>query len=192
MTGESLPVPTIVQRLLTSVLPLIAVTAAAVILLLPVTAQANGRVTKFVRQEAGPYEIALGMIPDSPVVGSLHLTMNVLDLSSQTPVLDATVAVTGRGPEAEVAEIGPLTAFNNPTNPAFYGINTEVDRVGIWTFTVAVSGDRGDASTDFLIKVETPNPISKVLTWVTVMVFVALVGFGLYPFLRDRMRRRRT
>lgn len=165
--------------------------AVVATLVLPAAANANGRVAKFITQVAGPYEIALGTIPDTPVVGNLHLTMTVTDTLSNTLVLDAEVTVTGTGPEGNGVEIGPLVAQNNPTSPAFYDITTSVDRIGIWTLTVSVSSDLGDASTDFALKVQTRNPISRVLTWVTVLVFLALVGLGLLPFLRQRGRRRR-
>ena len=51
---------------------------------LPANVSANGRAGQFVRQVAGPYEIALGTILDSPVVGALHLTMTIRKRISET------------------------------------------------------------------------------------------------------------
>ena len=172
-------------------LGLLALVWAGVLIGLPSTAHANGRVTELQKKQAGPYEIALGTIPGTPIVGNLHLTMTVADRASGAFLLDARVSVTGSGPGGQVPEIGPLEAENNPISPNFYDINTTVDRVGFWTFTVSISGDLGEASTDFTLNVETPNPFLRALTWLTVVVFFALVGLGLLPFIRQRGRRRR-
>ena len=37
------------------------------------------------------------------------------------------------GPDSTAPEIGPLAAATNLTGPAFYDINTSVDRVGVWS-----------------------------------------------------------
>lgn len=150
----------------------------------------NGRVGQLLTQVAGPYEIALGTIPDKPVVGLLHLTLTVSDASSKTPLLDASVTVEGRGPERETSEIGPLSALNSVKDPAFYDISTSVDRVGVWTFTVRVSGDLGDASTDYSIRVREPSPLYGIFTWVTVVLFISVIGLGALPSIRARRRRR--
>ena len=154
-------------------------------------ASANGRVAKFIRQEAGPYGISLGTIPDTPVVGPLHLTMNIIDLSSSTFVRDAQVTVATTGPDSNSTEIGPLMAENNLLDPNFYDVTTSVDRVGTWTLTVSVSSELGNASSDFAIEVKRANPFFGIFTWVTVLVFFAVVGLGLLPYLRERGRRRK-
>lgn len=155
----------------------------------PMAAHANGRVGEFVTRVAGPYEIALGTIPDPPVVGSLHLTMTVADSTSRVPILDADVTVTGSGPVSDAVEIGPLETQRSPTTPLFYDVSTSVDRVGTWIFTVSVVGDLGEAATDFALKVETANPAYRVVTWVTIVAFFAVLGLGLLPLLRKRGKR---
>ena len=176
-----------IVRICVALLTLIATTSSDVV-------RANGRVARSVTQSAGPYQVSLGTIPATPVVGNLHLTMTVTEVSSQTLVLDAEVMVSGRGPGQTDAEIGPISAQKNLSDLAFYDVNTAVDRVGIWTFAVAVSGAAGAGSTEFTLQVETPSPVFRVLTWVTVVVFFSLVGLGLMPFIRQRgmgKRRRR-
>jgi hypothetical protein len=152
------------------------------------TASANGRVGELVKRDAGPYEVALGTIPDNPIVGTLHITMTVRDKAADEYVLDADVVITGVGPEGDAIEIGPLSARNSPTSPNFYEVNTEVDRTGVWVFTVTVDGGQGEASAEYPIKVKTASAASKVFTWVTVVMFFALVGLGLFPFIRKRLR----
>lgn len=154
-------------------------------------AYANGRVVDFVRQTAGPYEIALGTIPSDPVVGRLHLTMTITVISTQELVLDAGVAVSGTGPDADSAELGPIMGQNNPSNPAFYDVNTSVDRVGTWTFNVSVDGEAGQAATDFSIEVKRSTPIGGIVTMLVLVALVIVVGLSLRAYLSDRGKRRR-
>ena len=159
----------------------------AALTLLPSEAWANGRVAQFVRQVAGPYEIALGTVPNQPVVGPLHMTMTVTEVASDEPMLDAEVVVTGVGPEpepgVEAADVGPIEADVGVTSLGFYDVNTSVDRAGAWTFTVDVSAGPGEASTQFAIDVRPDSGAFRLLTWVT-------VGMGLLPIIRERSRRR--
>ena len=152
--------------------------------------QANGRVGQFVSNIAGPYRIALGTIPDRPVVGVLHLTVTVTEASSDTPVLNAEVTVAGTGPERDTPEIGPFVAVTNPVDPLYYDISTSVDRIGLWSFTVSVNSSLGEASTDYLIEVRSPNPFLGIFSWVTILLFVTVVGLGILPSLRAMRRRR--
>lgn len=154
------------------------------------TVSANGKVTQFERQAAGPYEIALGTIPGKAVTGPLHLTVTVSELASQDPIFDADVVITGRGPESQAPEVGPLTAQSSPTDPVFYDASAEVGRVGSWVFTVAVRGELGEAAADFEVDVGSPSTFGQVLTWIAVVVFFVLVTLGLAPLLRHRFRRR--
>ena len=153
-------------------------------------AHANGRVVKFERKAAGPYEIALGTIPSPPIVGALHLTVTVNVLDGGRSVTNAVIMVSGVGPDKGGPRIGPVETSNTPTNPPIYDGTTAVDRLGLWTLTVEVDSDPGKASADFVLEVKESNPILQLITWVTVVVFLALVGLGLFPFLRDRARRR--
>ena len=87
---------------------LLALAATVALALPPVAAFANGRVIQFERRIAGPYEIAVGTIPQSPVIGSLHLTMSISDAATDTRILNAEVTVMGRWPESDTIEIRPL------------------------------------------------------------------------------------
>ena len=168
-----------------------AAAAALAVALTPAVAYANGRVLEYQRQTAGPYEIALGTIPSPPTVGSLHLSITVTDVAGDAPVLDASVTVLGTGPGEDAPETGPLEASNSPTDPVYYEATAPVESLGAWTFMVTVDGEPGRASANFILEVVELNPILQVITWVTVVLFFALVGLGLFPFVRDRLRKSR-
>ena len=157
-----------------------------------ITAHANGRVVEFEVQRAGPYEIAVGTIPETPRVGNLHLTLAVTDALSGMYFLTAGITVTGIGPASEAVEIGPLTALNNPGEPAFYDVSTSVDRVGTWNFTVAVSSDLGEASADFPIEVRGSSPMTGIILLVALLAFLSVTGFSIRIYLRERGKGRRV
>jgi len=160
--------------------------ASVALLLVSVPAFANGRVQNFVTQSAGPYTLAIGTIPETPVVGNLHLTISVADESSGAYLLDAEVSVDGTGPGAEAPDLGPIVAEKNPLDPTFYDINTSVDRVGIWKFTIDVSGELGDASTEFEIEVMSVSPIAGILTIVGLVAFLIVLGLSVRAFLKQQ------
>jgi hypothetical protein len=157
-----------------------------VALLWPGPVLANGRVKRLVPQDAGPYTISLGTIPQAPALGSLHLTMTVVERSSGAFIMDARVSVTGAGPGGEAAEIGPLVAQNNPLDPTFYDIGTSVDREGTWTFTVGVSSELGDASSDFPIQVARASPLTGIATLLGFLAFLTVLGLSVRVFLRQQ------
>ena len=153
----------------------------------PSAAHANGRIVDFVRQTAGPYEIALGTIPSTPVVGRLHMTMTITAISTQELVLDAVVVVSGAGgPDSEAPELGPFTAQNNLNDPSFYDVNTSVDRVGTWSFTVSVSGDAGEGTSRFPIEVKESSPVRGIVTLLVLVALVVIVGLSLRAYLTEK------
>lgn len=155
-------------------------------------AHANGRVTQFTRKTVGSYEIAVGTVPSPPVLGALDLTITVADATSKAFILDANVTVSGRGPEdpqgGQAAEMEPVLALSNPPN--FYDALVTVDRVGVWTFTVAVRGRLGEASADFPIRVRGSSIIPGVVTMVSLLVFVVLAGLSARMYFKGQGRSR--
>ena len=72
---------------------------------------ANGRVVEFDRRIAGEYEIALGKIPPSPIVGNFYLSILLTEIATEMPVLGADVVVTAVGPV-------PVDEFGTPIDAA--------------------------------------------------------------------------
>ncbi|MCY4528660.1 MAG: hypothetical protein OXD46_06485 [Chloroflexi bacterium] len=177
------------RRLYTSLL--LAAGLAVFFASFPAPAQANGRVTSFQTKVAGPYEIGLGTIPPSPSVGNLHLALTVTDPASNTPVLDARVALQGTGPDSVEIEIGPTIATNSVQDPAYYEVNTSVGREGIWLFTTIITDAAGEHSADFQVEVKNASPITGILTLVVLLAFLVIFGLSLRASLGGRRRRRK-
>ena len=77
---------------------LVCVALIAVVHIAASQVSANGRVVEFDRRIAGEYEIALGKIPPSPIVGNFYLSILLTESATETPVLGADVVVTAVGP----------------------------------------------------------------------------------------------
>ena len=152
---------------------------------------ANGRVVEFDKRVAGPYEVAVGKIPTSPVVGPLHLTMTVTEIATGLSIIGAEVTVTGTGPDSTEVEIGPIIATSDLQDPTFYDVAMQVDRIGIWVVTVAVSNERGDGSADFPIQVVESSPITGIVTVVAVLAFGVVLGLAVRAFLREKNKGKR-
>ena len=180
---------------------LLGIAAASVVHFTASQAYANGRVVEFDRQIVGPFEIALGKIPPSPIVGNLYLSILLTEVESKAPVLGAKVVVSATGPpiEGEASpmgdgpEIGPIVVNpdSDPQNYAGY-YDTEqpivLDRSGRWVFTVSVDGAAGEAKAEFAVEVTTPNPWPGIVTLVAMLAFIIVLALAIRMYLRERRR----
>ena len=183
---------------------LLGIAAVAAVNFTASQAHANGRTVEFERRIAGPYEIALGKIPPSPIVGNLYLSILLTEVESKAPVLGAEVVVSATGPpiEGEASpmrvrpEIGPIIVNPDPDPQNYAGYyDTEqpivLDRSGWWTFAVNVdSPDAGKASAQFLVNVTTPNPLIGIITLVALLAFIIVVALAIRMYIRERRRSR--
>ena len=162
------------------------------------SAYANGRVVEFDRRVAGPYEIALGKIPPTPIVGNFYLSILLTDAQTKAPVLDANVVVSAVSPVGEdgaaATEIGPIVVNSDPdaeNYPGYYDTEQPIvlDRTGLWTFTVSVDIPEADEATaEFPVEVTTPNPITGIVTLVALLAFIIVVALAIRMYIRERRR----
>lgn len=180
---------------------LLGIAAVGVALVASSPAYANGRTVEFERRIAGPYEIAFGKIPPSPVVGNFFLSILLTDTASNAPVLGADVVVSATGPPVEGEttptrdgpEIGPIVVNPDPDSqnyPGYYDTEPIVlDRAGWWTFSVSVdSPNGGEATAQFLVYVDTPNPLVGIITLIALLAFIVVVALAVRMYIRERRR----
>ena len=160
----------------------------AVILLMSAAPQvsANGRVLRFDTQQAGPYQVSLGTIPDAPVVGSIHLTVTVRETATDDYVLDGLVVMSGEGPGENEGEIGPLLAERNLREPTYYEFNTSVDELGLWTFNVLIEAAPGTAETTFTVEVTEASPLGGIAILAVLLGLVTVLGLSVRAYFRQR------
>lgn len=142
-------------------------------------AYGNGKVIKYERHIDGPYEISFGTIPASPVIGNLHMSISVSLVETGALPQNIDIKITGKGPDREDIEIGPIAATQSFTEPSYHEVNIIVDRTGIWLFTVYVKGDQGAAKGVFDINVEKVNVLPGILTMLLLLVLLTILGFSL-------------
>lgn len=152
------------------------------------TVEANGRVIRFERRDAGRYEIALGTIPTRPGVGLIHLTMDVVERASSTSVPNATLTITGTGPESGPVEIGPMDVHRSSSNPAFYETNVSVDREGTWVFNISVAGELGEASAYFPVEVRNSDSLLGMATLSVMVLLLLVLGLSFRSYFKERER----
>ena len=196
--------PSIKALLAISGVLLLGFVAAAAVHLASAHTSANGRFPEFDRRIAGPYEIALSTSP--PRVGNLYLSILLTEAVSTAPVLDATVVVTAvgppvegeTGPQTDSQEVGPIVVNPDPDPiryPGYYDTTeaTEpivLDRVGTWIFAVSVDGAVGVATAEFPVEVTSLNPITGIITLVTLLAFIIVVALAIRMYIRERRRSR--
>ena len=173
-----------------SVVALLAVLIAVVTSGTASVALANGAARIIVQdQPVGPYVLRVGIVPGTPTVGLLHLSILVRDAAAEAPVTAAAVSVVAVGPEGSG---GPfrMDALNSLGNPQLYEGNLSLDVMGSWVLTLETDSPLGNATLEVPIEVRESSPIN--LTFIMLGAAVVLVAAALFWSQRLRSRRRRS
>ena len=134
---------------------------------------------------AGPYQLQVGILPGSPKVGNLHLSIIVQDAQDETIITDAVVLVSARGPVG-ATEVAQVQAVNTPLSPQSYEVDIPLDTVGSWIVTLETDGRLGQASLDLPFEVTEPDGLP--VAWLAAGV-VAVLVLGVWTWRRVRRRR---
>ena len=149
---------------------------------------ANGATRLLVKDAiAGPYLLQVGIIPGTPRVGTLHVTVLVNEAAGGTPITDVLIDVTADGPEG-ATDTGPVRAVNSVLDLRFYEADLPLDAEGVWTLTVDVDGPLGPGQ--FVREMQVRQAQRLDLVWV-LAVAVALAAIGIWIWDRIRAGRRR-
>ena len=154
----------------------------------PFIASGNGRILQFEQYYVGPYEIAIGTIPEKVTAGNLHISMRIVNAKTNTPIRNADITLSGRGPKTTNIEIGPLLVVRNPSDTASYDVNTTLDQVGIWTLNVMVTSELGPASLEFPLEVHSSNPMLGLMTLGALIGFLTILAFSARMYLKEKRR----
>ena len=154
----------------------------------PVFVEANGRIIEYQSELVGHYQVLLGTVPDTPLVGPTHLTIRIKDVRTALFKIASVVLVTGTGPNSDVIELGPLNAKRDSIDPSYHDLSLVFDRPGLWTITVLFEDDESAQSANFLINVRKSNPVQGILTLIGVMAFLGVLGLSGRVYLKERKR----
>lgn len=149
---------------------------------------ANGASRLLVKDApAGPYLLEVGILPGTPRVGTLHVTVLVNEAAGETPLTDALIDVTADGPEG-ATDTGPVRAVNSALDLRFYEADLPLDTEGAWTLTVDADGPLGPGQLVLPMQVRPAQGLDLVYV---LAAFVALTALGIWIWDRIRAGRRR-
>jgi hypothetical protein len=115
---------------------------------------AHGGRVRLAKVPAGPYLVSVWTLPDPPRVGSLDVSLAVMEPRSERALLDAAARLTVTPRPGPGAAIVRDLKLGGEGNPILYHALLEVPSAGAWQVTVAVEGPagRGEASFDLSVK----------------------------------------
>ena len=151
---------------------------------------ANGATRLLVKDaEAGPYLLQVGILPGTPRVGTLHVTVLVNEAAGGNSLTGALIDVRADGPEGSTGA-GPVRAANSAQDLRFYEANLPLDLEGSWTLTVEAEGELGAGRLSVPMQVRAAQSLDLVYVLAAAVALAAL-GLWLWDRLRAGRRRRK-
>ena len=144
------------------------------------------------RASAGPYNLTIGTIPDPPTVGEAILILEVTNSDTNLRIVGLNVTIVPRGPENAEGTPDNLYAVADSYDPTLYETRAELPNPGPWTFDVIVEGQDGSGEAQFSYDVKRVNPIGGIITLVTLIAFLTVIGLSMRAFLKERGKGRRA
>ena len=144
------------------------------------------------RASAGPYNLTIGTIPDPPTVGEAILILEVTDPDTNQRIQGLNVTIVPRGPESQDGAPENLYGIVDSYDPTLYETRAELPSAGPWTFNVIVDGQLGSGEAQFSYDVKRVNPIGGIITLLTLLAFLAVMGLSMRAFLKERNKGRRV
>ena len=155
------------------------------------TASAHGDAVEIFRDRAGPYDVVVGVLPETPRVGPVHFSITLTDTATSLQVNDAEVTIIANDERGRPTF--QARALNTPQSPQLYEANISFESAGVWTVEVQVLTARlGLTTFSFPIDVG-PLAIGPVTGGAVVLlgVIVVLIGGASYVWYSARRQRRK-
>lgn len=144
------------------------------------------------RASAGPYNLTIGTIPDPPTVGEAILILEVTNSDTNQRIVGLNVTIVPQGPEDMEGAPDNLNAIADSYDPTLYETRAELPSPGPWTFDVIVEGQDGSGEAQFSYDVKRVNPIGGIITLVTLLAFLIVIGLSMRAFLKERSKGRKV
>ena len=155
-------------------------------------ASANGHAVEIFRGREGSYEIIVAILPEEPVVGTVHFSVTPLDAVTLLPVTDSEIVIVANDSGGEPTY--QTRALNTPKSPQHYEANITFESAGRWTLEIEVkSDDLGEVTVTVPLNVGeqsiTPGGSGAV---VFLVLLAVLAGGAVYVWHSARRQRRAT
>jgi len=107
---------------------------------------ANGATRLIVNDEVqGPYRFRVGVLPGSPKIGNLHLSILIQPDKGDEIIQDGKITIKATGPEPGMTA-GPVQATNSPLNPQVFDADLTMTSLGTWSMTLETASELGEAT----------------------------------------------
>ena len=146
---------------------------------------ANGGTRLIVKDEkSGAYLFRVGILPGSPKVGNLHLSVIIHSAEGDVPIDDARLVITATGPEAGITT-GAVLANSAAQTPQEFDADINLTAIGSWTMTMTADSSLGMATLIVPLEVTESGGFNLII----VVVIVALVVI-IASLVRSRTQKR--
>ena len=141
-------------------------------------ASANGA-TRVIVDDAkeGPYLFRVGVLPGSPKVGNLHLSILIQAAEGDEIISDGKITIMATGPEPGMIA-GPVKAENTPLNPQVYSADITMTDLGTWSMTLETVSSLGEATLVVPLQVTESGGFNLLFVLVIGTVVVAIVALA--------------
>lgn len=136
-----------------SALGLTRVVAVLVVLLCARAVLANGGSLRLDRAPLGPYVVSAWTEPAPPRVGSLDISVAVMQPGTGTPVLDGEIRVRAQAVHSPSLPSLVVLGLGKGGNALLHHGEVALPRPGLWRLTVILQGPGGSGETGFVLDV---------------------------------------
>ena len=139
---------------------------------------ANGATRLIVNDEVqGPYRFRVGILPGSPKIGNLHLSVLIQPAEGNDVIEDGQMIIQATGPEPGMTA-GPVQATNAPLNPQVFDADITMTALGTWTMTLETVSELGEATLVVPLQVTEAGGFNLLIVVVIVAVVLAIASLA--------------
>ncbi len=144
----------------------------------PDQASANGATRLVVNDEReGPYLFRVGILPGSPKIGNLHLSVLIQPAEGDDVIQDGQMIIKATGPEPGMTA-GPVQATNAPLNPQVFDADITLTALGTWSMTLETMSELGPATLVVPLQVTEAGGFNLLIVVVIVVIILAIAALG--------------
>ena len=133
----------------------------------------------------GPYLFRVGILPGSPKVGNLHLSVLIQSADGDEVINDARMIIQATGPEPGMTA-GPVQATNTPLNPQVFDADITLTALGTWSMTLETVSELGEATLVVPLQVTESGGFNLLIVVVIFVLVVVIGAIGLSKMQRKR------
>ena len=141
--------------------------------------------------QEGPYLFRVGIIPGSPKIGNLHMSVLIQSAERDEAITDGRITVMATGPGPGMIA-GPVEAANEPLNPQVYSADLSITDLGTWSMTLETTSALGEATLVVPLQVTESGGFNLLYVIVIAVVVVSVAAVAWSQIQRRRHSTKKT